>query len=159
MDGTLADSLPWFMTVMHSVAEKFRFRRIAPDEVESLRRLDSQRILERLDVPRWKLPLIARHMRALKAQHIADIALFPGVDGMLLELKSRGLRIGVVSSDAEANVRRALRGENAGRIDDSAGGASRSGRQAKFSRVRTRSGVAGTVAIPMGAGSRVGQRR
>ncbi|HKA74521.1 MAG TPA: HAD hydrolase-like protein [Xanthobacteraceae bacterium] len=150
MDGTLADSFPWFMTVMNSVADKFRFRRIAPDEVETLRRLDSQRILERLDVPRWKLPLIARHMRALKAQHIADIALFPGVDGMLHELKSRGLRIGVVSSDSEANVRRALRGENARRIDDYACGASLFGKQAKFRRVLTRSGVAAHDAIAIG---------
>src|SRR5215470_3831782 len=112
MDGTLADSFPWFTRVLNAVADKFSFRRVAPEEVDILRRLDSQRILERLEVPRWKLPLIARHMRALKAQHIAEIALFPGVHGMLQELKSRGVRIGVVSSDSEANVRRSL-GENA----------------------------------------------
>src|SRR5262249_59700973 len=112
VDGLVGDSFPWFMTVMNSVADKFRFRRIAPEEVETLRRLDSERILERLDVPRWKLPLIARHMRALKAQHIADIALFPGVDGMLHALKSRNLRIGVVSSDSEAKVRRTRGGAN-----------------------------------------------
>jgi len=149
MDGTLADSFPWFMTVLNAVADKFRFRRVAPEDVETLRRLDSQRILERLEVPRWKLPLIARHMRALKAQHIAEIALFPGVDRMLHELKSRDLRIGVVSSDSEANVRRSL-GENARYVDDYACGASLFGKQAKFRRVLTRSGIASGDAIAIG---------
>jgi phosphoglycolate phosphatase len=149
MDGTLADSFPWFTTVLNAVADKFRFRRVAPEEVDTLRRLDSQRILERLEVPRWKLPLIARHMRALKAQHIAEIALFPGVDRMLQELKSRGLRIGVVSSDSEANVRRTL-GESARHVDDYACGASLFGKQAKFRRVLTRSGIAAGDAIAIG---------
>lgn len=54
MDGTLADSFPWFARNLNAVADKFRFRRIAPDEVETLRQLDARRILERLEVPGWK---------------------------------------------------------------------------------------------------------
>ena len=150
MDGTLADSYPWFSSVINSVADRFAFRRIAPEEVETLRRLDSQRILERLGVPRWKLPLIARHLRALKAQHIADITLFPGVNRMLRELKARGLRIGIVSSDSEANVRRTLGAENAHLIDDYACGASLFGKRAKFTRLLTRSGIAPGHTIAIG---------
>jgi phosphoglycolate phosphatase len=150
MDGTLADSYPWFARNLNSVADRFRFRRIEPDEVETLRRLDAARILERLDVPRWKLPLIARHMRALKAQHIGEIALFPGVDGMLRDLKTAGIRTAVVSSDAEANVRRTLGAENAARIDHYACGASLFGKQAKFRQVLRRSGIAARDAIAIG---------
>src|SRR5262245_3903640 len=150
MDGTLADSFPWFMTVMNSVADKFRFRRVAPDEVETLRRLDSRRILERLGVPRWKLPLIARHMRALKPQHIAEIALFPGVDRLLRELRSRDVRIAIVSSDAEATVRRTLGAENTRLVDHYACGASLFGKRAKFRQVLRRSGLAARDTIAIG---------
>jgi phosphoglycolate phosphatase len=105
MDGTLADSFPWFVRHVNAVADRFAFRRIAPDEVATLRRLDASRILERLDIPRWKLPLIARHMRALKAQHSDEIALFPGVERMLRQLKDAGAVLAIVSSDAESNGR------------------------------------------------------
>ncbi len=32
-DGTLADSFPWFARVINDVADRYRFARIAPDEV------------------------------------------------------------------------------------------------------------------------------
>jgi phosphoglycolate phosphatase len=150
MDGTLADSYPWFARNLNSVADRFRFRRVEPDEVETLRRLDAARILERLDVPRWKLPLIARHMRALKAQHIGEIALFPGVDRMLRNLKEAGICIAVVSSDAEGNVSRMLGAENSARIDYYACGASLFGKGGKFRQVLRRSGIAARDAIAIG---------
>src|SRR5262245_40052223 len=107
-DGTLADSFPWFSKVLNTVADKFRSRRVEPGEVETLRGCDTRQILERLDVPGWKVPMIARHMRALKAQHLHEIRLFPGVDRMLQELARKGIVLAVVSSDSEANVRRTL---------------------------------------------------
>jgi phosphoglycolate phosphatase len=150
MDGTLADSFPWFAHNLNSVADRFRFRRIAPGEVDTLRGLDAARILERLAVARWKLPLIARHMRALKAQHIDQIPLFPSVDRMLRDLKQAGVRIAVVSSDAESNVRRALGAENSARIDHYACGASLFGKPAKFRQVLRRSGIAARDTIAIG---------
>jgi phosphoglycolate phosphatase len=150
MDGTLADSFPWFARNLNAVADKFRFRRIAPDEVETLRQLDARRILEQLEVPGWKVPLVARHMRALKAQQIEEIPLFPGVDGMLRDLNQAGVRIAVVSSDAETNVHRTLGADNTARIDHYACGASLFGKRAKFRQVLRRSGIHARDALAIG---------
>jgi phosphoglycolate phosphatase len=150
MDGTLADSFPWFVRHVNAVADRFAFRRIAPDEVATLRRLDASRILERLDIPRWKLPLIARHMRALKAQHTSEIALFPGVERMLRELKDAGALLAIVSSDAESNVRRTLGADTTGLVDHYACGASLFGKRIKFRQVLRRSGVGADDAIAIG---------
>ena len=86
LDGTLADSFPWFLRNVNDVADRFGFRRIADDEIEPLRRAGAREILKRQNVPLWKLPAIARHMRRLKAAHVGDIALFPGADAMLRAL-------------------------------------------------------------------------
>jgi phosphoglycolate phosphatase len=150
LDGTLADSFPWFARNLNLVADRFGFRRVEPDEVEALRRLDAARILERLDVPRWKLPLIARHMRAVKAQHIGEIALFPGVDALLRALKEADVCVALVSSDAESNVRRTLGADNMACIDLYACGASLFGKRAKFRQVLKRSGIAARDAIAIG---------
>src|SRR5262245_43600877 len=99
LDGTLADSLPWFQRHMNDVADRFGFRRIGKVDFEPLRRAGTREILQRLQVPRWKLPMIAWHMRRLKAAHLASIALFPGAGAALQSLKEGGLSLALVTSD------------------------------------------------------------
>lgn len=146
-DGTLVDSFPWFLSVVNSVADRYGFRRIAPGEVEDLRGLGAREIVRELGVPAWKLPLIAMHMRKLKAAHHGAFGLFPGVDDMLRELAARGLTLAIVSSDAEPNVRATLGAANAARIDVFACGVSLFGKAAKFRAVLKQTGIAfGAVA-------------
>ena len=70
LDGTLADSFPWFLRTINDVADRFNFRRVADEDVEGLRHASSREILARLEVPLWKLPAIARHARRLKAEAV-----------------------------------------------------------------------------------------
>src|SRR5215217_7800455 len=105
-DGTLADTFPCFSRVLNGVADRFGFKRIEEGEGERLLGLSAQESIAHLGVPRWKLPLIARHMRRLAAEHRDEISLFEGVDCMLQGLAERGIRLAVVSSNSEGNVRR-----------------------------------------------------
>lgn len=150
LDGTLVDSFPWFLRHVNDIADRYGFRRIAPDDVESLRRTGSREILTRLDVPLWKLPLIARHMRQLKTKHAHEIALFPGAGEMLSALKESGVRLAMVSSDSEANVRQQLGDENAALFSDFNCGASLFGKAAKFRKVVKRAGVDPRSVIAIG---------
>ncbi|MEZ5785901.1 MAG: HAD hydrolase-like protein [Xanthobacteraceae bacterium] len=150
MDGTLADSFPWFARELNAVAERFHFRKVAPHEVEILRGLGAREILDRLGVPLWKVPLIARHMRALKTQALADIPLFSGVEKVLAGLAARGIAIAIVSSDGEDNVRRALGAANARLVAHLACGSSMFGKPAKFRSVLRRSGIPAGQAIAIG---------
>jgi len=149
-DGTLADTFPWFSRVLNGVADRFGFKRIEDGQGETLRGLSAQEIIAHLGVPRWKLPLIARHMRKLAAEHRDEIRLFEGVDCMLQDLAERGIRLAVVSSNSEANVRRTLGPHNAGLIADFACGASLFGKAAKFRRVLKRGRALPSEAICIG---------
>ncbi len=149
LDGTLADSFPWFRRHVNGVADRFAFRRIADEDVESLRHADSREILTRLEVPTWKLPAIARHMRRLKAQHIQDIPLFDGAEAMLRTLSQAGFRLALVSSDSEANARQQL-GELAALFSHFDCGASIFGKARKFRRVVKCAGLAPDAVIAIG---------
>ena len=149
LDGTLADSLPWFRRNVNDVADRFGFSRIEDDDVESLRQAGSREILRRLKVPLWKLPAIAGHMRRMKAQHLGDIPLFPGTEAMLRSLRDGGLTLALVSSDNEVNARRQL-GEAAALFDHFDCGASLFGKAAKFRRVVRRAGIPPSQAIAIG---------
>src|SRR5262245_2142760 len=150
LDGTLADSLPWFRGHVNDVADRFGFRRVAEEDIASLRRAGPREVLDRLDVPLWKVPRIARHLRRLKAAHLDDIPLFPGVEAMLHALKAGGLRLALVSSDHETNARRQLGAANAALFSDFACGAALFGKSAKFRRVVRRAGIPPARAIAIG---------
>ena len=149
LDGTLADSFGWFLRHVNDVADRFNFRRVADGDIEELRHAGSREIVARLEVPAWKIPFIARHMRRLKAQHLSDIALFPGTEDMLRTLKEGGLQLALVSSDSEANARRLL-GEAAAHVSWFDCGASIFGKAAKFRSVVGRAGVAPSQVISIG---------
>jgi phosphoglycolate phosphatase len=149
LDGTLADSFPWFLGVVNGVAREHGFRPIADADIEPLRRAGSREILRRLDVPLWKLPAIGRRMRALKREHIANIPLFAGTADMLRALSGTGLTLALVSSDNEDNARAQL-GAGAAHFSHFACGASLFGKAAKFKRILRRTGVAPRQAIAIG---------
>jgi len=156
LDGTLADSLPWFRQVINSIADKHRFRRIEDADVEMLRGKTSREIIGYLQVPLWRMPAIARDTRRMKSQNLDAIPLFAGVDAMLWALSARGVVLAMVSSDSEQNVRIAL-GDQAGLISCFACGASLFGKAAKYKAVLKRTGTAARDAISIGDEVRDGE--
>ncbi len=149
-DGTLADSFPWFATVLDEAADRFGFRRVDAAEREALRASGSREILRRFGVPVWKLPMIAAHMRRLKSEAADRIPLFEGTGEMLRRLSEKGVQLGIVSSDAEENVRRTLGPDHAARIRHYECGASLFGKHARLRQVLRRSGVLPRQAIYVG---------
>ena len=149
LDGTLADSFPWFQRNVNDVADRFGFRRVTENDVEELRHSSTREILDRLEVPLWKLPFIARHMRRLKTAQAASIPLFDGVGEMLMSLAKSGARLALVSSDTEANAREKL-GTSTALFADFDCAASIFGKPARFRRVLKRAGVSAAEAIAIG---------
>jgi phosphoglycolate phosphatase len=149
LDGTLADSFPWFLRTINDVADRFGFRRVAEEDVEELRHASTREILSRLEVPLWKLPAIARHARRLKAEAAAEISLFAGVEAMLETLSRSGVQLALVTSDSEANAREKL-GEAAALFAHFDCAASLFGKPAKFRRVIRRAGVEPGKVIAIG---------
>lgn len=149
LDGTLADSFPWFLRTINEVADRFGFRRVADEDIEGLRHASSREILTRLEVPLWKLPAIARHARRLKAAAASEISLFAGVETMLRTLTEGGVQLALVTSDSEANAREKL-GEAAALFAHFDCAASLFGKPAKFRRVIRRAGVEPGQVIAIG---------
>ena len=149
-DGTLADTFPWFMRIINDVADRYRFKRIEPHEVELLRGMGATEIMAHLGVPRWKLPLIADHMRRRKAREIGETKLFEGVDRLLERLADAGVRVAIVSSNSESNVRTVMGPALASHVTFFECGASVFGKAARFRKVLRRSGILPPDAICIG---------
>lgn len=148
-DGTLADSVDWFFSVVNQLARRYDFRESTPEQIEALRGKPPLEILAALGIPKWKLPAIAQHTRALAARHIDQIKLFGWVGQLLLELKASGMMIAVVSSNSAANIQWVL-GPHAALIDHYETGSSLLGKSVKFKRVLKRLGVRPNEALSVG---------
>ncbi len=149
-DGTLADSFGWFCGVLDGVADRYGFRRVAPEESEALRGMSAAAIMRYLDVPLWKLPLISRHMHALMARDIAAIRPFPGVPELLEGLATDGVTLALLSSNSRANIQRVLGPTNAGRVAHYACGASVFGKAGRLRKLLRRVGVPAAETLCIG---------
>lgn len=107
-DGTLADSFPFFIRVFNQLAEQHGFKGIVPEVVPTLRHYNARQMMERVGMPAWKLPFVARSFIALMRQNADSIRLFEQVEDTLLYLANQGVTLAIVTSNAYDNVSRIL---------------------------------------------------
>jgi len=149
-DGTLADSFEWFLGVVDELAKKHKFKQFVRAELDELRGAAAPEVLARLGVARWRLPAIGRHLQALAKRDAEKIGLFAGVDRLLATLEENDVRVAIVSSSAEDNIRRILGPENTARIQHFDCGASLFGKRTKLRRMLRRCDVAPAKALYVG---------
>jgi phosphoglycolate phosphatase len=149
-DGTLADTFAWFCALVPQMTERFRLAKIDPSELAALRDLDAARIMERLGVPFWKVPALARFMRSRMGEDVGRLSLFDGAGAMLRALTGRGVRVAIVSSNAENNVRAMLGPDSAALVSRFECGASLYGKPRKVRRVLSFCGAARESTILIG---------
>jgi len=149
-DGTLADSGDWFLSIADDLADRFRFRRVPPEEIEGLRGHTTREVIRYLGIPRWKLPIIARHLHKRLAEETDKISLFEGVEPMLAALQASGVRLAMVTSNAEENARAILGADNIARFEQIECGASLFGKAPRYRRVLRRARLAAADVVSIG---------
>ncbi|MCL4374408.1 HAD hydrolase-like protein [Patescibacteria group bacterium] len=106
-DGTLADTWPIIKGIIKELAASYHFT-ISDTRIEQLRHRDYAEIREILHLPLWRIPGLLIKGRALFAQHITQVKLFPSLVTVLQELKKRGVKLGILTSNGADNVRGVL---------------------------------------------------
>jgi phosphoglycolate phosphatase len=140
-DGTLADTFPWFLSMFDELAERFQLPRVEKHELEELRRLDIQQILKMYNIPIWKVIQIGNHLKKLMTAQAEKISLVHGIQPVLDQLAELGVRLSVVSSNDEENIRKVLGPQNTGLFDFYECGVSMFGKKGKFQKVMKATGV------------------
>jgi len=141
IDGTLADTFPFFLSILGELADKHRFRRVRSGEVESLRTQHARGVLKALGIPWWKVPAVGRSYRSMMASRIGEIRLFPEVPNFLKRLRESGLRLGVVTSNSIENTRRIFHEETFAQFDHLSCHVALFGKKAKLKALLQESGL------------------
>jgi phosphoglycolate phosphatase len=140
-DGTLADSFPYFLSTINTLATTYHFPPIDPENVDQLRGMDARQLMKNARLPAWKIPLIANAFIRQMGKDIEQIRLFNGIPELVKQLSGQGVQLAIVSSNSEENIRRVLGPETAALIAYYGCGASLFGKQHKFRKAMTNRGV------------------
>jgi phosphoglycolate phosphatase len=104
-DGTIADSLDLAITIINRLSHEFKLKPLVAEEIKRLQNLSSREIIKQADVSFFKLPFLLRRFRAELNREIHTLKPFPGIQETLLTLQQRGDRLGIITSNSEANVK------------------------------------------------------
>lgn len=148
LDGTLADSFPFFVSVHNRLAARHGFARIEEADLAALRGLSAREVMRHVGLRRWKLPAVARDFARLMRE--ADVRLFDGVDEALEALHRRGVALALVSSNAAGNARRILGERHWQRLAHVECGASIFGKRRRIARVLRATGTPAPRALYVG---------
>jgi len=149
-DGTLADTFPWFTSVINQVADKYKFKKVSENDHELLRGLGAREIFRYLGIPLWKAPMIGRTMSSLLSDEIHEISLFDGIESLLRSLSMKNVTIAVLSTNSFTNISTVLGSENTALIGYFECGVSVLGKRSKLRKILKKSRIPSSQAIFIG---------
>ncbi len=103
-DGTLADTIDVLLSITNRLSAEFGFKSATKEELAQLSNLTSWQILRYSGISIFKLPQLIRKLKAELRNEIPNIQFFAGIKEVLLELKSQGFILGIITSNSRENV-------------------------------------------------------
>ena len=108
-DGTIADTYLYMCEISNRICGEFGYSRIQPSDVAFLKAKTSKEVIRYLKVPMLKIPAIVARAKREYQKDVGSIKIVDGLKDSLKNLKSRGVRMGVVSSNSRENVLQVLK--------------------------------------------------
>jgi phosphoglycolate phosphatase len=104
-DGTLADSKQVFLSVYNQIADRHGLKKIDSRNIEHLKSLGIMDRFRVLDTPVYKIPLLTIQFLKLYKKSIHEVTLIEGMLPVLKALNDSGVKLAILSSNAESSIR------------------------------------------------------
>ena len=112
-DGTLVDSLAVSLAIFNRHAAELRYRPV--EDPDAARSMTTRQFMRHHGISVWRLPRLVKKFHAAAAAEAENLKLYPGLVDALAALGDGGMRLGILSSNKEDNIRRCLRSNGAER--------------------------------------------
>ena len=107
-DGTLADTFELIVSITNRLSPKFGYQPVAEKDIAKLQNLSSRDIIRQSGISYFKIPFLIRRLRNQLKNRIAEVNLFPGIKELILDLKSEGYSVGIITSNSLDNVKKLM---------------------------------------------------
>jgi phosphoglycolate phosphatase len=103
-DGTIADTFHYVLKIGNRLSEEFHFNKITEDEINDMKDMNFLEIIQHLNVPLLKIPMIVAKAKKELHKEIASVEPIEGLKEILPKIKSLGHKIGILTSNSSKNV-------------------------------------------------------
>jgi phosphoglycolate phosphatase len=103
-DGTIADTLGETRLIFNELAPEFGFRTVPDEEIARLRDFSLTELLEHLEIPKHRVPVLLTRGTARLRARIESLPLIPGMGQAVPELRRHADRLGILTSNTTSNV-------------------------------------------------------
>jgi len=103
-DGTIADTFHYLIKIGNRLSDEFQFKKILPDDIEILKDKNVQEIIQHLNIPFLKVPMIVARAKQELHKEIQEVEPIEGLKEILQDIKSRGYQMGILTSNSSDNV-------------------------------------------------------
>lgn len=111
-DGTLADTKGVFVSAWNQLTEKYGYKKLELNQLDTLKKLTIKERSELLGFPMYKIPFVMPELLSLYKHSIPEIKLFDGIQELLVELQRKGFKIAIISSNSSENINEFLKRNN-----------------------------------------------
>lgn len=103
-DGTLADTFDLIVDITNRLSVEFGYKPARKEEIPEIQKLTPLQAINQSGISILKLPFLLRRIRLEFQKEIHNVSLFAGIKEVLLELKSQGYKLGIITSNGQENV-------------------------------------------------------
>jgi len=111
-DGTIADTLPFAVNFAYEFNRKYKLVNDNKIDMEKFRSMSSEDFLKYYKIPKLKFVFFLYSFQKEFNRNIEKINTFKGLPEVLLELKTKGVKMGIVTSNPKSNVLKFLKHTN-----------------------------------------------
>ncbi|MBI4008944.1 HAD hydrolase-like protein, partial [Candidatus Roizmanbacteria bacterium] len=108
-DGTIADTWEVIIKLLKKHRENLGLPEITAEIVSDFRSKGFRELILKYNFILLKLPFIIPKVQRMLNDHIKEVKLFPEMKNLLNSLKSRGNKIGILTTNTKENVETFLR--------------------------------------------------
>lgn len=108
-DGTIADTIPTYISILNNLSSKFGYRPASDEDIERFEHLSAKELIDLYKIPHWKLFFIIRSVKREFNKVVKFIAPFPHITHVIKKAKKDGHRLFIVSSNDTDNLEKFLK--------------------------------------------------
>lgn len=116
-DGTIANTLDSILKLFNEIASDHDLPVIKDSDKEKVRNLSARELISEYHISPWKLLQLTKSILPKLKNNIKDISIVVGMIEVFKDLKKRGIKIGIVTSNSQENVELFLKSQNVTQID------------------------------------------
>jgi len=103
-DGTIADTLETVIQISYRIARELGYESLCQLDVEQIRHLGFRERIQLTGLSFWKLWFVMRKVNKSLKSEIQKLKPFDGIKEVIVELKKRGYKVGIITGNSKENV-------------------------------------------------------